>query len=69
MQRANTQSTLLLVTMGWILVIVIIVLRQALRAFKSLTDKEQGDNLCISTPRKMFIVPISRGFLNCPNIY
>jgi hypothetical protein len=75
MHRANTPNTLPLVTMGWTPVIVIIILHQALRALKSLIDKEQGDSMCtsmskrINIPRGMFIVPISRGFLPCPNMY
>jgi len=74
-QSKHSKCTLLLVTIGWIVVIVIVVLRQIFRALRSQSDKELGDSLCMSTfkgisiPIGMYIVLISRGFLPCPNAY
>jgi hypothetical protein len=67
--QRNTLNELPLVTIGWTPVTVTIILRQALRAPKSPIDKKLGDSLCMSIPRRMFIVPISGGFLICPNTY
>jgi hypothetical protein len=69
MHRANTPNVLPLVIMGWTLVIVIVILRKALQTPKGSTDKEQGDSLYMSTPKGMFIVPISGGSLPYPNAY
>ena len=67
MHKTNTLNVLPLVTMGWTPIIV--VLRQALRASKSPTNKVLEDNLCMRIPRGMFITPISGEFLHFPNIY
>jgi hypothetical protein len=53
MHRANTTNVLPLITMGWTPIIITVVLRQAFQAPNSPTDKELGDSLCTSMPKRM----------------
>jgi len=59
MHKANTLNVLPVVTSGYTSITVTVILRQALWGLKSPTNKKLGDSMCMSIPRRMFIIPIS----------